>query len=279
MILLLKNRKQLIEEAKAGVKKAFSQKDLQLMQATRALDDLDEAISLLFQRFDEWARINFPEIDLKEQKTTAAVFAEFGDKEDFDYSKLAELVGEKKAEELMSKIENSFGAAFDLNDRAAVSSLAKRIKSLYEARADIEEYIKRQAAITLKNLSYLTEPLFAARLVTTAGGLERLAKMPGSTIQVIGAEKALFKHLRRGTKPPKHGIIFNCTMVHSAPNDKKGRFARSLAAKLAIAAKADFYSHSFIAEKLKADLEKQLKTGSKKKERETAKAAPLAEKR
>jgi nucleolar protein 56 len=241
------------------VQKAFSEKDLLLIQATRALDDLDEAKSLLFQRLQEWARLNFPELVLDNEEATAALIAEFGDKEDLEFNRLSEIVGADKAVELMERAGQSFGARFDLNDRKAVMSLAKRVKELCEARREVEAYIERLAGEKLKNLSFLTDALFAARLVTTAGGLERLAKMPASTIQVIGAEKALFKHLRLKARPPKHGVIFNCGIVRSAPAAERGRVARALAGKLAIAAKADFYSHSFIAPKLKQELEERLK--------------------
>ena len=95
--------------------------------------------------------------------------------------------------------------------------------------------------------------------MTITGGLERLAKLPASTIQVIGAENALFKHLKTGSLPPKHGIIFNSAYIRSAPFEQRGRIARSLAAKLSIAAKADFYTGNFIAGKLKADLDKRVK--------------------
>ncbi|MEW5955783.1 MAG: hypothetical protein AB1626_04585, partial [Candidatus Micrarchaeota archaeon] len=126
-------------------------------------------------------------------------------------------------------------------------------------RKELEAYLEQQASTTLKNLAFLTDALTASRLVARAGGLERLAKMPASTIQVLGAERALFKHLRKGTSSPKHGIIFQSTIVRGAPPDQRGKIARALAAKLAIAAKADFYSHEFIAPKLKADLEIRLK--------------------
>jgi len=119
--------------------------------------------------------------------------------------------------------------------------------------------VQKEGQATLRNLSYLTDPLLASRLVTIAGGLARLAKMPGSTIQVIGAEKALFKHLRKGTKPPKHGILFQSPLVRGSPLEERGRIARTLAAKLTIAAKADYFTGNFIAEKLKEGLDKRLK--------------------
>jgi len=253
----IRERKRLLEKAKASVQKAFTQKDASLIHAVRAIDDLDEVKSLLSQRLNEWIKINFPELALSEERT-AQVFAEFGAKEFFQQQKLAEILGEQKAGEVVEKARESYGAKFDERDASAVRGIAGLVKSLFETRKELVEFIQTKAKQTVPNISFLVEPLLAARLISTAGGLEKLAGMPASTIQVIGAERALFKHLRSGSLPPKHGIIFQSTLINSAPLAHRGKIARALAAKLAIAAKADFYTGNFIAPKLKQELEKRL---------------------
>ncbi len=253
----IRQRKRLLEKAKAGVQKAFTRKDANLIHAVRAIDDLDEVKSLLSQRLAEWVKINFPELALSEERI-ADVFAEFGAKEFFQQQKLAELVGEQKAREVFEKARKSYGAMFDESDANAVRGIAKLVKDLFKARRELVEFIQVKAKQAMPNVSLLVEPLLAARLVSAAGGLEKLAGMPASTIQVIGAERALFKHLRSGSLPPKHGIIFQSTLINAAPAAHRGKIARALAAKLAIAAKADFYTGNFIALKLKQDLEKRL---------------------
>ncbi len=252
------SREEIMAAAKAGVKKEFSRKDLALMQAVRSLDDIDGAKSILYTRLDEWLKLNFPELSLQNEETVCAFVEEFACKEEIDLPVLEKMVGADKAAGIVRAAEKSFGAPFDLEDRQAIRGLASGIKRLFDTRKEIEDYISTESTKALKNIAYLTDPMLAARLVTTAGGLERLAKMPGSTVQVIGAETALFKHLRAGTLPPKHGIIFQSAYIRGAPYELRGRIARSLAAKLAIAAKADFYTQHFIAEKLKADFEKRL---------------------
>ncbi len=252
-------RKKMIEIAKAGVKKAFEQRDIQLMQAVKCLDDLDSAKSLLFTRLVEWFKTNFPEFDAQNEETACTIISEFGAKEKFSERGLVETVGAQKARELLEKAKTSYGPAFTEDDEKTVKELAGGVKSLFAARKKIEAFIEKEAGESLKNLSHLTDPMLAARLVTIAGGLKRLAEMPGSTIQVIGAEKALFKHLRKGTRPPKHGILFQSPLVRGAPLKERGRIARALAAKLAIAAKADFFTHKFIADRLRKDLEKRLR--------------------
>ena len=109
------------------------------------------------------------------------------------------------------------------------------------------------------NLTYLLGPILATKLVVEAKGLKRLARLPASSIQVLGAEKALFLHLTKHTKPPKHGIIFLHPVFRGSEKKIRGKIARLLAAKISLAAKADAFTHKFIAEELKKDLERKLK--------------------
>ncbi|MFA6329776.1 MAG: C/D box methylation guide ribonucleoprotein complex aNOP56 subunit [Candidatus Micrarchaeia archaeon] len=253
------SREDFFKLAKKGVTEKYSRKDLQIMQAVRSLDDIDQAKSLLFTRLAEWFKLNFPELDVANEESYALIVAEFGSKEGLSKAKLVEMVGEAKGGEVFAASKKSFGAPFDEADTAVIRAFASQIYSLFAARKVLEDYITEQANREMKNLSYILEPTIAARLMTTAGGLEKLALMPASTIQVIGAENALFKHIKSGTNPPKHGIIFQSAYVRGEPLERRGRIARALAAKLAIAAKGDYFSGNFIAEKLKADLDARVK--------------------
>lgn len=249
----------MLQKAKKKVQADLSRKDLPVIQAVRTLDDIDSAKSLLFERLNEWFKLNFPDLEIQNEETYCKVVAEFGAREEFDLLKLQEMVGVKRAIHLMEKAEASYGASFDLQDRKAVKALARRVLGLYETRTELETYISFEAERLMKNIAYLTDPLFSARLLATAGSLQRLAKMPGSTIQVIGAEKALFRHLRKGSRPPKHGVLFQTALISTAPPDKRGTFARILASKIAIAAKADYYSKNFIAPQLKEKMDERIK--------------------
>jgi nucleolar protein 56 len=140
-----------------------------------------------------------------------------------------------------------------------VRELAKEVLNLRMLSNSIESYETGLAKELCPNLTYLIDAPLAAKLIAHAGGLKRLATMPASTIQVLGAEKALFKHLRQHTKSPKHGILFQHPWVNSAPKKERGKIARLLSTKIAIALKADFYTKRFIAEKLKQDLDKRMK--------------------
>ncbi len=252
-------REDFLAKAKKRVQKALSRKDLLVIQAVRTVDDIDQAKALLYERLLEWFKTNFPDVDLQNEESLCRVVAEFGARDYLEFNRLQEIVGEKRATELMQKAESSYGAPFDLQDRNAVAALAKGVLQLIETRAKLEAYISKESEALMKNVSFLTDPLLAARLLQTAGSLERLANMPASTLQVMGAEKALFKHLRTGSLPPKHGIIFQSNLIRGAPLKQRGKIARALSTKLSIAAKADYYTQHFIAEKLKASLESRLK--------------------
>jgi nucleolar protein 56 len=109
------------------------------------------------------------------------------------------------------------------------------------------------------NLSAVIGPLLGARLISKTGSLSRLASLPASTIQILGAEKALFRALRKRGKPPKHGIIFQHPYVHTCPRKIRGKVARLLASRIAVAARVDYFSGRFIGEELKKDVENRLK--------------------
>ncbi len=252
------DRETFLKKAKAGVKKAFTRRDLSVMQAVRSIDDLDHAKNVLYTRVLEWVKLNFPEIDLNNEEVFCKIVALYGKKENFEYNTLADICGEVKAAELIELSKHSFGAELSEEDSVALRFLASSALHLFETRKEIEKYVEAAARDAFPNLSTLVEPLLAARLVTVSGGLERLAKMPGSTVQLLGAEKALFKHLRSGSKPPKHGLIFQSPYVRGVKEGNRGKIARSLASKLVLAARADFYTKRMIADKLKEDIEKRL---------------------
>lgn len=108
------------------------------------------------------------------------------------------------------------------------------------------------------NVTELVGPTLGARLLSLAGSLEELSKMPASTIQVLGAEKALFRALKSGSRPPKHGIIFQYPAIHVSPRWQRGKIARALAAKLAIASRIDAYSGRFVGTQLVEQVNKRI---------------------
>jgi nucleolar protein 56 len=147
--------------------------------------------------------------------------------------------------------------ALGLSQDATMGELARAILSLRESRKRLEDYVAEAASTMAPNLSALAGPLLAARLISRAGSLQRLAQLPSSAIQLMGAEKALFKHLEGRAPSPKHGIIYRHPAISTSPKRLRGKIARALAGKLALAARADFFGGVPVPE-LKQSLEKRL---------------------
>ncbi|KLK89187.1 RNA-processing protein [Methanoculleus sediminis] len=203
--------------ARKKIVQSYQGRDVELLQMVRMLDELDNVINLLQERAAEWYQVTNPSFSRKYRSLPA-----------------------KKMLGIIRK-----GA------RGGLSDVADEIDRLAGTRSRLMREVSARADEVMPNTSALIGGLVAARLLSKAGGLETLARMPGSTIQVLGSERALFSHLRGGTPPPKHGIIFQHRRVHNAPKDVRGRVARVLAAKLAIAARLDYYRGEAVPEFLK----------------------------
>lgn len=250
-----------MEMAKLRVKQAVEKRDLIIAQAIQTLDDLDRAINLFMSRVREWYGIHFPELDrlLDKHETYARLVLMLGSKENFTAEKLEkEEIPRSKAEQIAKSAETSMGADLAQTDLTQIQALCKNVNSLYQLRQTLENYLDITMEEVAPNIKALTGSLLGARLIAIAGGLANLAKMPASTIQVLGAEKALFRSLKTGTRPPKHGIIFQHAFLHEAKKWQRGKIARALAGKLAIAARTDAFGGRYIGEGLKADLEKRI---------------------
>jgi nucleolar protein 56 len=250
-----------MEVAKLRVKRAVEKRDLIIAQAIQTLDDLDKTINLFMSRVREWYGIHFPELDrlLEKHETYARLVVNLGVRENFTAEKLEkEGLPKSKAEQIAKSAQTSMGADLAEVDLAQIQALGRTVLNLYELRQRLEDYIDSAMEEVAPNIKALTGALLGARLIALAGGLTNLAKMPASTLQVLGAEKALFRSLKTGTKPPKHGIIFQHAFLHEAKKWQRGKIARALAGKLAIAARTDAFGGRYIGEELKADLEKRV---------------------
>jgi nucleolar protein 56 len=250
-----------VEMAKLRVKGAVEKRDLVIAQAIQTLDDLDKAINLFMGRVREWYGIHFPELDrlLDKHETYARLVLKLGVKENFATEKLEkEEIPKSKAEQIAKAAETSMGADLAETDLTQIQALCKSIVNLYQLRQSLENYLDKAMEEVAPNIKTLTGSLLGARLIAIAGGLTNLAKRPASTIQVLGAEKALFRSLKTGTRPPKHGIIFQHAYLHDAKRWHRGKIARALAGKLAIAARIDAFGGRCAGEELKANLEKRI---------------------
>ncbi|MGD6808013.1 MAG: NOP5/NOP56 family protein, partial [Candidatus Bathyarchaeia archaeon] len=153
----------------------------------------------------------------------------------------------------------SMGADISDVDLEQVQALAKDVLAFYELRKGMEEYVDRTMEEMAPNVRAVAGALLGARMISIAGSLQNLAMRPASTIQVLGAEKALFRSLKTGARPPKHGLIFQHTLLHDAKRWQRGKIARVIAGKLAIAARADAFGEGhYIGEELKAEINQRI---------------------
>ena len=141
--------------------------------------------------------------------------------------------------------------------------LTKTLQTVTNEITMLQKQIETHITTIAPNLATITGPLIGARLLAHAGSLKKLAMSPASTIQILGAEKALFRYKKEGGKPPKHGVIYQHPHINTAPRKERGRIARQMATKIAIAIKADYFTKRDIATTLKKELTSQLKNQKK----------------
>lgn len=198
-------------------------RDYLIVQTVGCLEDLNHSINTLATRLREWYGLYAPEMGAKIE----------------DHEKYIKSVISGSE----NKGEGSIGMALGPGDLEELKEYAATLERLYSYRARLEKYIEGLMKEVAPNTAALAGSLLGARLIAKAGTLDRFASFPSSTVQVLGAEKALFKHIVKGTPPPKHGMILQHPLVSSAGMKERGRVARALAAKISIAARVDRFAH------------------------------------
>lgn len=243
-----------IEAVRRRLRKVAEKRDLLAIQSVRAVDDIDKTLNLFAARLREWYSIHFPELDdlVRDHIDYAKVVSELGYRENINEETLKKLgFSEGKARRISNISKKSMGADLSDFDIEPMQTLAKIMLELHRLRGELVEYTGAVMREIAPNITALVGPVLGARLLSLAGSLENLAKLPASTIQVLGAEKALFRALRTGGRPPKHGVIFQFPDIHRSPRWQRGKIARALATKLAIAARIDFFTGRNVGEQLK----------------------------
>ena len=234
--------------------------DLHIIQSINSLDEIDRIINGISSRLREWYGLHFPELDnVIDSILGYSQIVLVGKRENLS-EKVYEDAGfpDSKVEMLSVIAKKSRGGDISPENLVIVQSLAKQILELNELRKKLEEHVQTQMAQVAPNLAAILGTAVGARILARAGSMKRLARMPASTIQVLGAEKALFRSLKTGSQPPKHGLLFQHAMVHAAPRWQRGKIARAVAAKAAIASRVDVYDgklNNTLLEKLNVRVE------------------------
>ena len=250
-----------MEYTRRKLRSHAQKRDLLAAQAIRATDDIDKTINLFVARLREWYSIHFPELDdlVEDHEKYVRIVSQLGSRDNITVDNLVKLGFNKgEAARIAEAAKKSIGADLSEFDIDAIQTLGRITYELYQLRDSLAGYISTVMKEVAPNITALVGPLLGARLISLAGSLDRLARMPASTIQVLGAEKALFRALRTGGRPPKHGIIFQYPDIHKSPRWQRGKIARALASKLAIAAKIDAFTGRFVGDKLNEELRKRI---------------------
>ena len=235
-----------LELTKLDVKNSVNQDNF-IIQSIKSVEEIDKAINLLVKRLREWYDLYNPEFSRATES----------------HEEFVENIIENEKNELLKKINvdnpYSIGADLSQEDLAPIKSLAHQTHSLYQLRKSQLSYISTLMGEYCPNIKAVCDVVVAAKLIEHTGSLKRLSILPASTIQILGAEKALFRHMKTGAKPPRHGVIVNHPLIAKAPDKMHGKIARALADKTSIAAKVDYFQGKFIGDKLRKELEGKFK--------------------
>jgi nucleolar protein 56 len=219
------------------LKESSESDDLLLIQAIHSVEELEESEVKLVERIREWYPIHFPELDqVSDHSQYVELVSKYGTRDaiinsgslDFDEDSWV-----------------SLGAELSKTDLEVIRGFAQTIESMQKSKKSIANYVDQKMEEMAPNLRDLTGPSLGAKIIAHTGGIRRLALLPSSTVQILGAEKALFRHLKTGEKPPKHGLIYQHPDVRGSRWWIRGKVARALAGKISLAARKDYFSGEY----------------------------------
>lgn len=227
---------------KKSIKESVTEDQL-IIQAIANINELDKTANLLTKRLREWYSLYLPELSERI----------------YSHEKFTSLVTEKNKQQLLQELslteEGTMGAKLNEKHVEEIKQLATTILYLYDLRKNHEQYLQKVMKEYCPNLLELAGTTIGAKLIELGKGLKQLALLPSSTIQLLGAEKALFRHIKTGSRSPKYGVIINHPLIQNARRDEKGKASRSLADKLSLCARLDYFKGEFKALEYKKELE------------------------
>lgn len=250
----------LTKKTKENVAKAFTEKDVHIIKAVSLIEELDKMTNLISENIREWYSTHFPELNsLVEDNDAYLELVLLGNKKNFSEKNVLEAYkNREKVKKILEKAEDSMGAELSQETLKQIKGLAEKGIEIKKQRNALTVFIEKEMKELLPNFSELAEPLIGARMLSKAGSIKKLALMPSSTIQLLGAEKALFNHIKTGAKPPKYGYLFGHPMLKQVKRSEQGKFARTIAGKLSIAIRTDFFDGKENWKEMKKTLEKRV---------------------
>ncbi len=233
-------RKKILDETKQKIKESTNE-DVMIINAINNIEELEKSFNTITGRLREWFLITNPELERKIQ----------------DNQRFTEIILTQK----YSKSE--MGTPLKQKDMEAVVSLAMIVQGIIKTKEFLTTYLEDTMNDYCKNILALAGTTIGAKLIREAGSLKRLASLQSGTIQLLGAEKALFRHIKTKARPPKHGYIVNHPVVSNAQQSEKGKAARALADKLSTAARLDYFKGEFLGHKYYEELKNKYNKKSK----------------
>ena len=251
-------RKKFLSKTHSEVQEQLSGPDMHVVKAVNMGKSLESMFNLVFEQAMEWYSLHFPELrfQVRDPLQMLQLIVHVGERKNYSRELVGKFIlNEEMSSRVCDAAKTSKGGSMDAHALKALQSVAKLGLSMKQELQSLNGFVEIQMKELAPNFSELATPMIAAQLLAKAGSLKRLAEMPGSTIQVLGAEEALFSHLKTHSRPPKHGYIFNHPLLKTLPKHVRGRMARTLAGKLAICARVDVYGKVRIVDQLKPKLE------------------------
>ena len=243
-----------------------SKGDVEVVQIIETLDILKKSISLFSSRLREWYGLHFPELTdkfIEENILIAKLITILGKRDNFTYEKIDQEFSfkETRINQLQKLASSSMGADIEIS---IIKKYADEILSLDDFRQELEDRLDALMEQVAPNLFGLVGGLIGAKLIAKAGSLKKLAFMPASRIQLLGAEKALYRFLKTGEKRPKHGLIFQWNQIRGSKPWNRGKISRVISGKIGISVKLDFFGGEFLADVLSSEINEKIREIEKK---------------
>ncbi|OWR52895.1 nucleolar protein 58 [Danaus plexippus] len=238
--------------------------DTMIVQAQCLLDDLDKELNNYVMRCREWYGWHFPELGkiITDNTSFVKIVKLMGTRDHAATTDMSDILPEDLEEKVKEAAEISMGTEISDDDIINIQNLCDEIVSITDYRAHLTDYLKARMMAMAPNLTVLIGEHIGARLIAHAGSLMNLAKHPASTLQIFGAEKALFRALKTKKDTPKYGLIYHAQLIGQCSTKNKGKMSRMLAAKAALATRVDAFGDDVTFElgaKHKVNLENKLR--------------------
>jgi len=262
------------------IKKIGARADVIVIQIIESLDIIKKSISLFSSRMREWYGLHFPELTdklVEDNMVLAKIVSRIGTRDNYTFENLNENFEfkENKIQNLLELASKSMGSDIDID---VLQGYTDQIISLDDYRIELENYLDRLMEKVAPNTRAVIGSLVGAKLIAKAGSLKKLAFMPASRIQLLGAEKALYRFLKTGEKRPKHGLIFQWNHIRSAKPYHRGKIARMVSGKIGLASKLDYFDGDYMGDELLKEIEEKIKEIEKKYPKPPTKKEPIRKK-